>query len=400
MIIATGMLSKQSLTGKIAVVTGAGGGIGYEACRSLLWLGCRTVIAEINKRTGQQAAQNLNSEFGPDSAFFIRTDVGEECSIRRLAKEAIRHYGKVDIIINNATVATLGPVADVPVKAWDASYRVNLRGPVLMARAFVPDMKKRSYGVFVCVSSLGTAYMGAYESLKAAQVHLSSTLDAELENTGVFAFTIGPGFVPTQTALSALPALASLMGTSMDELRVILKEQTISVEAAGAGFAAAVALAERFKGQETASLPALVAAGIEIPKEDSTKVSFTDQQCAAILGLSRKVRQTLAEQSAGWKQRSIFEQQWLIRSFKKHAGMTVEQWLDLLGRLEQAAAAHSSDGLGAIHVPPGGLAGYYANLYEMGKGYIKDPAEREKNLAIVRGWQDDAEELERLLKME
>jgi NAD(P)-dependent dehydrogenase (short-subunit alcohol dehydrogenase family) len=399
MLISTGKLTQQSLSGQIAIVTGAGGGIGYEACRSLIWLGARTVIAEINKKNGQAAAWRLNQEFGLDSAFFVQTDVGEEHSIVRLAREAIRHYGKVDIVINNATIARLGAVKDVPIQGWDASYRVNLRGPVLLARVFVPGMIERKYGVFVCVSSLGTAYMGAYEAMKAAQVHLGSTLDAELENTGVFAFTIGPGFVPTQTALSAIPQLAAMMGISLDELGVILKAQTISIEAAGAGFAAAIALARQFKGQETASMPALIAAGIEVPKEgEAVQVSYTEEQSDQILSLARKVRTVLVEQSGGWKQRSVFEKQWLIRSFKKYAGMTVEEWLETLDRLEQAAAARSSDGLAAIRAPLGALASYHAYMYEMGKGYIKDPVEREKNLAIVRGWQTDAEELGRLLK--
>jgi hypothetical protein len=224
-------------------------------------------------------------------------------------------------------------------------------------------------------------------------------LDAELENTGVYAFTIGPGFVPTQTALSAVPKLAGMMDISLDELRVILKEQTISIEAAGAGFAAAVALSGQFKGQETASIPALIAAGIEAPKEGETvKASYTDEQCDQILVLTRKVRTVLAEQSAGWKQRSIFEQQWLIRSFKKSAGMTVEEWLETLDRLEQAAAAHSSDGLAAIRAPLGALASYHAYMYEMAKGYIKDPKQREEHLFIVWGWKVDAEELGKLLK--
>jgi NAD(P)-dependent dehydrogenase (short-subunit alcohol dehydrogenase family) len=399
MLISTGTLTQQALAGRIAVVTGAGGGIGYEACPSLIWLGARTVIAEINKKNGQNAAARLNQEFGPDSAYFIHTDVGDERSVQRLARETTRHYGKVDIVINNATVAMLGAVKDVPIQNWDASYRVNLRGPVLLARAFVPGMIERKYGVFVCVSSLGTAYMGAYEAMKAAQVHLGSTLDAELENTGVYAFTIGPGFVPTQTALSAVPKLAGMMDISLDELRVILKEQTISIEAAGAGFAAAVALSGQFKGQETASIPALIAAGIEAPKEGETvKASYTDEQCDQILVLTRKVRTVLAEQSAGWKQRSIFEQQWLIRSFKKSAGMTVEEWLETLDRLEQAAAAHSSDGLAAIRAPLGALASYHAYMYEMAKGYIKDPKQREEHLFIVWGWKVDAEELGKLLK--
>ena len=399
MIIATGKLTQTTLAGKIALVTGAGGGIGYEACRSLVWLGAKTIVAEINKKNGLESVRQLNAEFGPDSAFFIQTDVGEERSITNLHKQALRHYGQVDIVINNATVASLGAVKDVPIQDWDCSYRVNLRGPVLLARIFLPAMMERKYGVFVCVSSLGTAYMGAYEAMKAAQVHLGSTLDAELENSGVCAFTIGPGFVPTHTAMSAVPQLAGMMGISMDELNVILKEQTISVEAAGAGFAAAVALAEQFKGQETASMPALIAAGIDVPKDGpATQISYTQDDCKHILEFTRNVRSVLAEQSDGWKQRSVFEQQWLIRGFKKNAGMTVEEWLQTLDRLELAAASGSSDDLVSIHAPLSSLAGYYGYMYEIGKGYIKDPLEREKNLVIVRGWQSDAEALGRLLK--
>ena len=104
------------------------------------------------------------------------------------------------------------------------------------------------------------------------------------------AFTIGPGFVPTQTALSAIPQLASMMGIPLEELNVILKEQTISVEAAGAGFAAAVALADQFKGQETASVPALIAAGIEAPKDGrSFMITYTQDECARYWILCRKV---------------------------------------------------------------------------------------------------------------
>jgi len=399
MLIATGRLTQGMLAGRIALVTGAGGGIGYEACRSLIWLGARTIIAEINKKNGQESAARLNEEFGADSAFFIHSDVGDEKSIQRLAKEALRHYGKVDIVINNATIASLGAVKDVPIADWDASYRVNLRGPVLLARAFVPAMLARKHGVFMCVSSLGTAFMGAYEAMKAAQVHLGTTLDAELENSGVYAFTIGPGFVPTETALSATPKLAAMMGIPMDQLRQILKANTISVEAAGAGFAAAVALADQFHGQETASVGALVSAGIELPADGGTsQATYTDEDCRQILEMTRKVRAVLVEQTGGWKKRSVFEQQWLIRSFKKYAGMTVEAWLDTLDRLEKAADSHSSEDLAGVNAPVKALADYHGFMYETGKGFIKDPVEREKNLAIVRGWQDEAEQLSRLLK--
>ena len=80
MLISTGTLTRQSLAGKVVLVTGAGGGIGLETARALLWLGAHVVIAEINRRAGQTAEAGLASEFGRGAARFIHTDVGDERS--------------------------------------------------------------------------------------------------------------------------------------------------------------------------------------------------------------------------------------------------------------------------------------------------------------------------------
>jgi NAD(P)-dependent dehydrogenase (short-subunit alcohol dehydrogenase family) len=387
------------LAGKVIVVTGAGGGIGYEAARALIWLGARVVIAEVNKHTGSDAEARLALEFGRGAAKFIHTDVGDERSIHRLAIQSAREFGQVDVVINNATIAPLGAVQAVPIEDWDASYRVNVRGPVLLARTFLPGMIARKEGVFVCVSSLGTAFLGAYETFKAAQVHLARTIADELQDTGVMAFTIGPGFVPMQTALSSIPRLAAMMGQSADELREILKAHTLSVQAAGAGFAAAVALAERYCGQEISSAQALMDAGIELAQETPVagQSTLSSEQLERAWALCRQVRATLAEQSAGWKQRNLFEQQWLVRTFKQYARLSVEEWLKTLEQLEQTLAARETAGVMAAGAPFDGLARYYAHLYDMAKGYIKDPAQREEQLRIVKGWQEDAERLGQVL---
>jgi NAD(P)-dependent dehydrogenase (short-subunit alcohol dehydrogenase family) len=400
MIIETGSLTGHSLAGKIAVVTGAGGGIGYEAARSLLWLGSKVVIAEVNPKTGQQAARRLNQEFGPDVALFIRTDVGEEGSVKNLARRAEKTYGQVDIVLNDATIAPLGAVKDMDIKAWDVSYRVNLRGPVLLARAFIPGMVARNWGVFVCVSSTGGAYMGAYESLKAAQVHLGMTLNEELENSEVAAFTIGPGFVPTQTAISSLPKLAAMMGKSEKEMQEVVKAYTLSAEAAGAGFAAAVAMAARYRGQEISSTQALADAGISISVSGQTagERSLTPEQLEQALTLCRAVRATLAEQSAGWKERSIFERQWLVRTFRQKASLPVDEWLRVLEQVEEVLEHQDSAALAMINAPFDRLAAYYDHLYEMAKGYVKDPVQRDEQLRIVKSWQMEVERLHSLLR--
>jgi NAD(P)-dependent dehydrogenase (short-subunit alcohol dehydrogenase family) len=399
MIIAQGTLTRDSLRGRVAVVTGAGGGIGYEAARSLLWLGCKVVIAEINAKTGGRAARRLSGEFGPDVASFVRTDVGREGSVNKLARRAGRTYGRVDIVINNATIAPLGAVGDVDIETWDASYRVNLRGPVLLARAFIPGMVARDWGAFACVSSTGLAYMGAYECLKAAQVHLATTLSDELAGTGVAAFAIGPGFVPTQTAVAAVPRLAAMMGRSEEEMEEVIQAHMLSVEAAGAGFAAAVAMAQRYRGQEISSIQALLDAGISIPESGrpTGDVSLTPEQFEEALALCRSVRTTLAEQSAGWKERSIFERQWLIRTFRQKTSLPVNEWIRALEALEMALQSQDSAALARIDVPLDRLAAYYEHLYGMAKGYVKDPAQRDEQLRIVRDWQTAVEQLDSLL---
>lgn len=201
-------LSPDTLRGETLIVTGAGGGIGYETACALLWLGANVVIAEINQPLGRNAEVVLEKEFGKDRVLFVTTDVGDEASVKELYKLSVLAFGKVDAVINNATIAVLGKVIDLPIEEWDRSYHVNLRGPVLMSKYFIPDMLKRDHGVFACVSSTGTAFLGGYETFKAAQVHLANTLDTELEGTDVIAYTIGPRLVPTETASKAVGQLA------------------------------------------------------------------------------------------------------------------------------------------------------------------------------------------------
>jgi NAD(P)-dependent dehydrogenase (short-subunit alcohol dehydrogenase family) len=388
-------LSPDSLRGETVVVTGAGGGIGYEAARSLLWLGANVVLAEINTTTGARAERSLAGEFGPERVCFVGTDVGDEASVGNLYQKAVARFGKVDAVINNATIAALGAVKDLPIEEWDASYRVNLRGPVLMARAFLPGMIDRRHGVFVCVSSTGTAYLGGYETFKAAQAHLANTLDAELEDTGVLAFTIGPGLVPTETASRAVGQLAPLLGRSVDAFFAQNKNAMLTAEEAGAGFAASIVFASRFKGLEISSLAALKAAKIDYGAAeatgDGTAIDAGRREQAR--GACAQVRNTLQQQAADWRRRSLFERQWVIRDFKKAAGMSAEEWLDALAQLNSAL-----DDQREVPCPPlAKLAGYYEHLAELAKGYEKDPVKLEDNLRHVYGWRDEVERLRALL---
>jgi NAD(P)-dependent dehydrogenase (short-subunit alcohol dehydrogenase family) len=385
MLIGKGTLTSNALRGDVAVISGAGRGIGREAARSLAWLGAEVVISEIDEESGAGAAEDIRRRFGDERAVFVHTDVGDSENVRKLHDTAVERYGKIDIVVNNAAITPMGSVEDVPIGEWDASYRVNLRGPVLMAQAFVPGMSVRGHGVFVCVSSVGHAYMAAYEAFKLAQLHLAETLDAELEGSGVCAFTIAPGLVHTPGALEGIRKLAPLYGMSVEEFLKMSEEHMLSPEAAGAGFAASVVFAERYRGQEINAKQALTEAGIEIenPSMDRSGFGLTPEQVDSAMRLTRSIRATLEEQSNGWKERSIFERQWMFRDFKKNAGMSVERWLSALDEIEQAMGSREGFRSTADAPPLDRLSAYYAHLKTLAAGYEKDPDKLEKHGRII-----------------
>jgi NAD(P)-dependent dehydrogenase (short-subunit alcohol dehydrogenase family) len=392
MILEKSSLSPQSLAGQVAVVSGAGRGIGVETARCLLWLGANVILAEIDKKNGRSVEKELSESFGSGRVKFIHTDVASESAIKNLKRQAEKSFGKVDIVINNATLTPMGAVQKVRIQDWDASYGVNFRGPVLMAKAFLPGMLERNYGVFACVSSVGVAYMAAYESFKAAQVHLATTLDVELEGTGVHAFVIGPGLVRTPGAKAGIEQLAPLYGKSVEEFYALSEAHIISVEEAGAGFAAAVALAEQFRGQEIGSKQVLIAAGVDWKSDFETPTSLTAETAAKCLTLAERVSQTLKEQSQGWQERPLFERQWVLRDFKKSAGMAVEQWLDEVASLEEDLRRNEKPSQTRI-TRLNQLESYYAHLGSLASGYEKNVQKLAEQLEIIQHWRDEITQL-------
>ena len=158
----------------------------------------------------------------------------------------------------------------------------------------------------------------------------------------------------------------------------------------------AAIFAEQFKGMEISSLQALRAANTNYSLEKREKVSkqVDDDKRKQAGELCERVSLTLREQSDDWKRRSLFERQWVIRDFKKTAGMSVEGWLDVLVRMGMCLKE-----AGDITLPPlSMLAGYYIHLAELAKGYEKNAAKLEENLHHIYSWRDEVVELENLLK--
>jgi NAD(P)-dependent dehydrogenase (short-subunit alcohol dehydrogenase family) len=397
-LITSGSLQPDRLAGNVVIVTGAGTGIGLEAARALLDLEATVVVAEIDEAAGRRAALTLGSGRPEGRLLVIPTDVTDDASVERMVSRVLARFGRIDAVINNATVATAGQtVWETPIADWDASYLVNVRGPVLLARATLPGMIARRRGTFVCVSSTGGPFLAAYESAKSAQVTIANALDQELADSGVVAFTIGPGLVPTATATAAVERLAPRLGLGVEEFWKVNEGVVLSVEAAGAGFAAAVALADRYAGQEVSSTQALVDAGIEVGGPDAAGAPTAVAASGEAVALSRRVRATLAEQAAGWRERSFFERQWMSRDFKQRAGMPVERWLEALDRLPPALAeGHGGEILTRQSLER--LASFYGHLGDLARGYVRDPAARDDQIRMVARWQEDAARLASLME--
>jgi NAD(P)-dependent dehydrogenase (short-subunit alcohol dehydrogenase family) len=395
MLIAGGKLDRAALADDVVIVTGAGAGIGFEAARSLLYLGARLVIAEIDPTSGRDAEAKLAAESASDRVMFVHTDVSDEPSVRYLCEATVERFGGIDVVLNNATYAPAGAaVAETPIDVWDRSYAVNLRGPALLARAVLPAMIARRRGVFICVSSTGGPFLAPYETLKAAQLALANSLDAELGGTGVIAFTIGPGLVPTRTATNAIEILAPRLGMTVEKFWSDNRGAVLSVEAAGAGFAAAIALAERYAGQEISSSQALIDAGIDIAVDQETsrpRGMVGDVKSA--LELCGRVEQTLVDQSKGWKERSFFERQWMLRDFKQRVGMPVERCLETLAVMQHRLSAGDRTAVGTDRLLLEKLGNFYAHLGELAQGYVKNPQLREEQLKIIGGWNADVQSL-------
>lgn len=389
--ISKGAFSPDCLNNKTVLITGGGGGIGFEAARSLVWLGANVVIAEIDKNKGKQAEQLINNEFDTERAFFFHTDISCEKDIDRLGSFISKKFGALDVIINNATITPMGSIHKVGIKNWDNSYAVNLRSVILLIEKFIPDMIKRNSGIIVFVPSSGAApYMGAYEVFKTAQVELCNTLAGELEGTNIITYSIGPGLVKTETALKGIETVANLMGITIEQFFQMNEKHLLSVESAGAGFAASVVLAHKYNGQEIGSIQALMDAQIIISENKENKtLELNEVEKVKLFDILSRIIKTYNEQYSGWLERNVFERQWVLRDFKKETGLSTEQMKDemnsIFGTLQGDDWSCLHNYLQTIRK----LQNYYKHQLNLLSKYEKNEQTLKENTKIINEWIDD-----------
>jgi NAD(P)-dependent dehydrogenase (short-subunit alcohol dehydrogenase family) len=213
------------LDGKVAVITGGAGGIGFAFARRLLAEGARVVIADV--ADAPAAADKLDAS---DRALGVMTDVSSIASVRAMVDGAAARFGRIDVLVNNAAVfSTLKPrpFDQIPDAEWERVMAVNVRGVWNCARAVAPLMRAQGGGRIVNVASAivakGTAFLLHYVTSKGAVVAMTRALARELGPDRITVNAIAPGLILSD-AVQANPDLTGFQLGTVMQARSIRRE--------------------------------------------------------------------------------------------------------------------------------------------------------------------------------
>lgn len=199
----------ESLTGRVALITGGGRGIGAATARALAERGVKLGLAS---RRGENP--------GVDGALVRECDVRDPASIGALVEATVERFGQLDIVIGNAGVGAYGPFLDLPAEQIEEMIDINVKGLIYTVRAALPHLLRSDAADLVTVASeagrRGLPFEAVYCSSKFAQVGLTAALDHELREQGVRCTNVCPGGVATDFAMGRgrtpdMPQLAGMM---------------------------------------------------------------------------------------------------------------------------------------------------------------------------------------------
>jgi NAD(P)-dependent dehydrogenase (short-subunit alcohol dehydrogenase family) len=193
----------SSLRGRVAIVTGAGQGIGRVFAKAFATAGAIPVIAERNHDKGSAVAAEVVAAGG--AALAIHTDVADPASIEKMVATVDERFGRIDVLVNNAGIFStleMRPFDQIPLAEWDEVLRVNVTGPFLCSRAVLPAMRRAKWGRIINMASaavtMGRPNYLHYIASKAALIGMSRSMGRELGGEGITVNAILPGATFTE----------------------------------------------------------------------------------------------------------------------------------------------------------------------------------------------------------
>lgn len=193
-------MNKNELAGKVAIVTGAGQGMGKAIALLLASKGIKVVIADINEVVANKVADEIDG-------LGVKVDVTKEEQVENMVKATLEKYGSIDILVNNAGILRPTRINDITKTEWDLVLDVNLNGTFLCTKAVLKTMKKNSYGRIInmsssagrSVSTLGGAH---YTAAKAGVLGFTRAVAKEMAPFGITVNSVCPGLIDTEMVRS------------------------------------------------------------------------------------------------------------------------------------------------------------------------------------------------------
>lgn len=213
-------MNKMDMTGKTVAVTGGASGIGRATCVEFADNGANVIVCDINFEGAQKVADQITATGRKALAF--KMDVTSESDAAALVELAVKTFGSIDVMINNAGIIDgMKKTYDVSVKEWERTFDVNVTGVFIGCKAVIPQMRKQGYGRIINAGSqMGKTagdMIGHYSASKAAVIMLTKSLAKELAAENITVNCICPGSVDTEMTLWEAEQMLKNNGTPIEE---------------------------------------------------------------------------------------------------------------------------------------------------------------------------------------